>query len=143
MARPLARDLLVKRPDPSNAGQFLNACGIVTKNLNINNNPITEEVLADCQDPSAGAVQISAHGAQSVTFSGSGIFEDDASGSALADAAANQTVLTGWKVVVPNWGEYLGDWIISDFGFDGGITGSLNFNVSFSQATPATFTANA
>ncbi|MEM9677085.1 MAG: phage tail tube protein [Pseudomonadota bacterium] len=143
MSRQSGIDMLFQRPDPANSGQFLNACGVNSKNLQINNNLVTEEVLVNCQDTSLGSAQISTTGAQSVTGSLSGIFEDDASGSAMADAAVSQTVLQGWKLVVPGWGDLTGDWNIGDFSFEGGITGSLNFSASIAQAAPLTFTANA
>lgn len=140
MADPLGRELIIRRPDVANPGQFLNACGFNTKNFSLTNNFI-ERLKLECQNLGNKPVTKRSFGAQDVTFSGNGFAEDDANHKILLTSAVDQLVLTGWQVVIPLMGTFTGDWMIGQVDYTGDETNELGFACSFAQKELLTFAA--
>lgn len=140
MTKETGRLLRIQRPDAGNPGQFLNVCGFRSRNFNLVNSMV-EETDIDCANPENAPTRDRTYGVQDRTFSGSGRFDSDADGIVLADAAENAGTLTGYKVISPGYGEWVGDWGVSDFTFTGEEEGSMTFSCTIVQFGKPTFTA--
>lgn len=141
MSTELGRLLIIQAPtgDPE-PDDFENVCGINTANFRILND-IIESKKADCTDRSKPPIRVRKYGGKDVQFSGSGIFESDAAGKLLADAAVNQTVLEGYRIVVPGYGDFVGDFVMPNFDFSGDLDNDMNFSTEVQAAGEITFTA--
>lgn len=141
MSTELGRLLIIQRPTGSPApDDWENVCGINTTNFRILND-IVESKKAKCDDRAAAPIRVRKYGGKDMQFSGSGIFENEPAGKLLADAAVNQTVLTGWRVVVPGYGDFVGDWVLPNFDFSGDLDNDLNFSTEVQAAGEITYTA--
>lgn len=138
MGKQLGRLLLIQMPDPDNAGQFKNLCGFRSQNFAVSNSMVDETGLI-CNEPEKAPTRERAYGIQDTTFSGSGRYDDDAEGKVLAIAALNQTVLEGYRVVVPGFGSLTGNFTISDYTFSGEEEGSMTFSATIGQESRLTF----
>lgn len=134
--------LIIQREDPGNPGQWLNLCGANNVTVTIQN-ATTEEDKVPCDDR-AGIIQtIVNYGAQKISASLGGLFDDDAQGTYLADAAVAQTALTDLRAFVPGWG-YIeaDDWKVGSSSFEGSTSGgSMKNNNDIVASGEITFTA--
>lgn len=130
MATQLGRLLIIQKPNGEN---WDNVCGINTANFRVLND-IVESKVADCTDRSVAPIRKRKYGGKDIQFGGTGIFEDDANGKLLADAAVNQTVLTGWRVFVPGYGTFTGNWVLPSFEFSGDLDNDMNFSAEVQAA---------
>ncbi|WP_265518968.1 phage tail tube protein [Nitratireductor luteus] len=141
MATVLGRLLIIQRPTGQPApDDWENVCGINTTNFRILND-IIESKTSQCADRSLPPIRKRKYGGKDVQFTGSGIFEDDTAGKLLADAAVNQTVLTGYRVFVPGYGDFTGDWVLPNFDFSGDLDNDMNFSTEVQAAGDITYTA--
>lgn len=141
MATQLGRLLIIQRPTGQPApNDWENVCGINTTNFRILND-IVESKKAKCDDRAAPPIRVRKYGGKDVQFTGSGIFEDDTAGKLLADAAVNQTKLTGYRVFVPGYGNFVGDWLVANFDFSGDLDNDMNFSAEIQAAGEITYTA--
>lgn len=134
--------LIIQREDPGNPGQWLNLCGADNVTVTIQN-ATTEEEKVPCTDR-AGVVQtIVTYGAQKISFSQGGLFDDDPQGTYLADAAVNQTVLTDLRAFVPGYGYIEAEgWYVGSSSFEGAVSGgSMKNNNDVVASGAITFTA--
>ncbi|WP_113154782.1 phage tail tube protein [Nitratireductor sp. OM-1] len=141
MSTQLGRLLIIRRPTGQPApDDWENVCGINTTNFRLLND-IVESKRAVCNDRARPPVRVRKYGGKDVNFSGSGIFDDDASGKLLADAAVNQTVLAGYCVYVPGYGDFVGDWLVSNFEFSGDLDNDMNFSTEVQASGEIVYTA--
>lgn len=139
MSQQTGRLLLIKRGDGAGSEQFVTACGFKARTFNINNNMV-DVTVPDCVTPSNKVNEALVYGIQSMQFSGSGFFDNDAVGKAIAAAAVNQTS-GNYQVVVPGWGTFEGAFLIEGFQFSGAEEGNMEFEATFRKTGAVTFTA--
>lgn len=132
------REMIIRRPDPGNAGQFLNVCGVLATSFQITN-AANETVKIDCQNRENAPSVTRTAGRQDRAFSGSGTFEDEENGRVVALAAENNEVLTGYQVYVPGFGVWTGDWLVTSFQFTGNADDPLAFSFDVAQAGKPAF----
>jgi predicted secreted protein len=126
MATQRGIEMIIQKPVVGPPAGWANVCGIATTNFKVMNQ-IIETKKAVCDDRTLPPVITRKYGSQDISFSGSGVFEDDANGVLLADACVNQTVLTGYRVLVPGYGTFTGDWLVPSGDFSGDLDNDLQF----------------
>ncbi len=138
MAQQVGRSLLIKRGDGASPEQFTTVCGFKARTFQINNN-IVDVSVPDCVTPSGKVPEASVYGVQGLQFSGSGFFDNDAVGLAIAAAAFNQTA-GNYQVIVPGVGTYAGSFLIENFQWSGEMQGNMEFEATFRLTGTGTFT---
>lgn len=141
MSQQNARELVIKRGDGASPEAFAFVCGIRTRTFSMSNASI-DTTVPSCDDPSAPIVATARPGRQTITFSGDGLFDSNASGKAIADAARNQDIDTNYQVIVPGYGTFEGPFFISDFEWSGDMEDPLAFSATWTplDASQLTFT---
>jgi hypothetical protein len=132
--------MIIQRPDPVNAGEWLNLCGINETTFTITN-AVNSEERVKCTDRAAVVETIRTYGAQDITFDANGLFDSDANGVWTADQALEHGK-PNLRVFVPGFA-YLecDEWLISNVTWTGGATGSLRFSANFQASGTVTKTA--
>lgn len=141
MAQQTGRLLLIKMGNGAAPEVFTNVCGFRARSFSLSNNEV-DTTVPDCDDPGSVVQKTSVPGIADRTFSGSGLFDNDAVGKAVADAARLGTVLN-YQVIVPGYGAFEGPYIITDFQFSGEMEGNMDFSATFKPSGALTFTAEA
>ena len=139
MAQQIGRELLIKGGDGAASEQFTTICGFLARAFSINNN-LVDTTVPDCALPGGIVREATTYGVQAVAFNGSGFFDSDAAGVAVANAALNQTT-RNYEVIVPGWGTFKGSFKIENFQLSGDKEGSMEFEATFRLSGTATFTA--
>lgn len=103
---------------------FANVCGVDKATMTIENQVI-ESKVAVCTDRTQPPVFKRSYGAQTIKFTINGAWDDDANGKVIADACRARTLLVGYKVIVPGYGSFTGDWLVVDGNFDGDLENDL------------------
>lgn len=139
MSQQIGRTLLLKLGDGATPEAFTTVCGFRARKFSINNN-IIDETLADCTLPGAVVNEDGTYGIQSMSFSGSGLFDNVAGNLSLVNAARLQTI-KNMLVIVPGWGSFQGEWKIESIELGGDTEGSMSFDGSFRAQGTQVFTA--
>lgn len=131
-------EMIIQKPVVGPPATWANVCGIATTNFRVANQ-IIESKRAVCSDRTKPPIITRKYGSQDVSFTGSGIFEDDINGKLLADAGVNQTVLTGYRILVPGYGTFTGDWLVSNVDWSGDLENDLNFSAEVQASGTITY----
>jgi len=140
MAQELGRALVIKRD--SGGGSYVFVCGFRTPSFQINNN-LVDVSVPDCDDPLQVVLESMAFGIQTMQFSGSGLFDSDEVGQAVADDCLNQVDDQNYQVIVPGWKTFTGIWIVESINWNGSVEGNLEFEATFRAKPPQTVTTSA
>lgn len=135
MAQQIGRGLLIKRGDGATPEVFTTLCGLLARSFSINNNMV-DTTVPDCITPTGKVTESMAYGVQSIQFTGSGLFDNDAAGIAFLNAVRNQTV-GNWQIVVPGWGTFQGPFVIEGTTISGDKEGPEEFTGTW-RASPTT-----
>lgn len=143
MAQQNARELVVKR-ESDTPGTFVFVCGIRTRSLTMSNAQI-DTTVPNCTDPSLPIRATARPGRQTITFSGDGLFDNDAVGKAVADDSRLQTTDRNYQVIVPGYGTWEGPFFVADFEWSGDMEDPLAFSATWVPLDndQLTFTAEA
>ncbi|MBL4757481.1 MAG: phage tail protein [Rhizobiales bacterium] len=141
MARQPGIDLLIKRGNADGPPETFSAvAGLKDRQFNMNTNEV-DTTAQDVTAPQGQPVQkTSSPGIQTRQFSGSGNFEDDAAGKAIAGDARTGTV-DNYQVIVPGFGTFEGPMYWTDFSFDGPLEGDMEFSGTLVASAVLAFTA--
>jgi TP901-1 family phage major tail protein len=139
MAQQVGRTLLIKKGDGADPEVFTTVCGFKARSFSLSNNDV-DTTVPDCDDPGGPVQKTSTPGIADRTFQGSGFFDNDAVGKAVADAARLGEV-HNYRVVVPGYGTFEGPYIITDFQWSGDVEGSMEFSATFKPSGALSFTA--
>lgn len=134
MVAQKGRDLLLKIDD--GAG-FATVAGLRSKRLSFN------AALVDVTDAeSAGRWRelLGGAGVQRAALSGSGIFKDQAS-DALVRSLFFAGTITGWQIVIPDFGTVAGPFQIASLEYSGAHDGEVLFEIALESAGALTFGA--
>ncbi|WP_407122750.1 phage tail tube protein [Bradyrhizobium sp. STM 3561] len=144
MSQQNARELVIKRGDGASPEVFSFVCGIKTRSFKMSNASI-DTTVPNCDDPSEPIVATARPGRQTIEFSGNGLFDSNAAGKAIADAARTQAININYQVIVPGYGTFEGPFFISDFEWSGDMENPLEFSAKWTplDASLLTFTAEA
>jgi len=146
MAQKLGRELLIKIGNGATPETFTTVCGFDARSLNINNN-FVDSTVPSCNIPSGIVEESGVYGVQSMVFSGSGKFDNDSAGVALADAALLQSTSgsnpsINFQVLVPGWKTFTGPFLIESFNLSGSKEGNADFEATFRKGGAVTVSAS-
>ncbi len=133
-------EMIIQKPVTGSPTTWANVCGIATTNFRLLNQ-IIESKRAVCEDRTKAPIINRKYGSQDITFTGSGVFEDDENGKLLADAGVNQTVLAGYRVLVPGYGSFTGDWLVANVDWSGDLDNDLQFSAEVQASGTITYAA--
>lgn len=138
MSQQNARELVIKR---YNGSTFDFVCGIRTRSWTMSNAQI-DTTVPDCDDPSAPIVATAIPGRQTLSFSGDGLFDTAQVGKDVADDARLQRI-TNYQIIAPDYGQWEGPFMVSDFEFSGDMEDPLAFSATWvpTDAGSLVFTA--
>lgn len=140
MAQQTGRLLLIKMGDGGTPEVFTAVCGFKARSFSLSNNEV-DTTVPDCNDPGGVVQKTSVAGISDRTFSGSGLFDNDAVGKAVADAARLGSI-NNYQVIVPGYGSFLGPYVITDFQWSGDMEGNMEFQATFKPSGALAFTAS-
>lgn len=136
MAAQKGKDLLLKI-DSDGLGTFETIAGLRSRSLTFNT-----EVVDITHQESAGQWRelLAGAGAKSAQISGSGIFKDAASDSAIRQAFFDG-VIRSWRVIIPDFGTVEGPFQITSFELTGRHDGEVAFDIALASAGELSFSA--
>lgn len=133
MAGQRGRDVLLKIDD--GAGSFVTVAGIRSKTLSFNSGLVDG---THTESPEAWRELIAGAGVKSARIGGNGVFKD-----AVSDARVRQLFFDGeaanWQMILPNFGEVAGPFVISELTYAGDHNGEATFSVTLESAGQLSF----
>ena len=146
MAKQKGRELLIKIGSGGDPETFATICGLTAKSITVNSASY-DVTTPSCTAPGGQLWQELRTGVRSMSISGNGLFEDDASEARLravalgtgqtdtADAVAN------FQVIVPHFGTFEGPFHVDSVEYSGDMSDDVKFTVSLSSAGYVDFAA--
>jgi len=135
MTAQRGRDMLVKIRDE--AGAFMTVAGLRSKTLTFNARTID---VTDHDSADQWRELLPGSGVKSADISGTGIFKDAQSDSVVRRAFFDQATLV-CQFILPGFGRIEGDFLINRLSFAGNFAGEATYEISFTSAGVAGFTA--
>jgi predicted secreted protein len=141
MAQQNAKELVIKRGDGASPEVFTLVCGFQTSTFTLSNAQV-DTTVPNCTDPSLPIVATARPGRQTISFSGDGLFDNNAVGKLVIDDVKDQAIDVNYQVIIPGVGTWEGPWFIADFNLNGGMEDPLKFSATFVplDASQLTFT---
>ncbi len=135
MAAQKGKDLLLKIKE-SGSSTFITVAGIRSNRISFNS-----ETVDTTHAQSAGQWRelLAGAGVRSAAVSGTGIFKDDISDSAVRSAFFAGEILQ-WQVVIPDFGSIDGLFQISSLEYTGQYDGEMTYELALESAGSLTFT---
>ena len=140
MAAQKGKLFLVKQEDPGAPLTYLTICGVRTNTFTVNNTSI-DTTAPDCTTPGNPLWTTTLDGVKSVSFSGDGIFKDEASDATLAALAIAPSSQDNFQIVVPDFGTYEGNWTLTSYELSASYDDAVAFSMSMESNGEITFTA--
>lgn len=124
------QDVLIKLEDAIAPGSFVSIAGVRAKTISLN----TGQVEATHTGSAGGWRELLAGaGIKSVRVSGSGVFRDEGSDARMRDVFLARAT-PDWKLVVPDFAEFTGPFLISQLTYGGDFDGEAVFSVTLESA---------
>lgn len=141
MATQRGIEMIIKKPTgQASPNDWANVCGVDKATMTIENQ-IIESKRAVCTDRTAAPVYSRKYGAQTIKFAVNGAWDDAAEGKLIADACRGRTTLTGYRVHVPGYGTFTGDWLVTDGTFDGDLENDMQASWNLVNTGTITYVA--
>lgn len=134
MVAQKGRDLLLKI---DNGSGFATVAGLRSKRLSFNAQLVD---VTDAESAGRWRELIGGAGVQRAALSGSGIFKDQAS-DALVRSLFFAGTITGWQIVIPDFGTVAGPFQIAALEYSGAHDGEVLFEIALESAGQLTFGA--
>ncbi len=134
MAALKGRNILLKISDGVSPGTFTNVAGLRSKTLTVNN----ETVDITTSDEAPWRELLGNTGIRSLSFSGSGVFEDDAAINSIEELALNGN-LQEFQLVFENNDMYQGNFQVVSFEYAGEHGSEQTFSISLESASIINF----
>lgn len=131
MSAQKGKNLLLKVEDSAGSGTFSTVGGLRATSFSINN-----ELIDATHKGSAGKrTLLEGAGIQSMSISGSGLFEDDTPFHLVRSAAENNTHLT-YQILVPGSSDrtYEGTFMLTRFDYSGDYNGEVAYNITLESS---------
>lgn len=135
MTAQRGRDMLVKIRNAS--GAFITVAGLRSKTLVFNARTVD---VTDHESVDQWRELLPGSGVKSADISGSGIFKDAESDALIRTAFFEQQTLY-CQFILPDFGNIEGSFLINRLSFAGNFGGEATYEISFSSAAAARFTA--
>lgn len=134
MVAQKGRDLLLKI---DNGSSFATVAGLRSKRLSFNAQLVD---VTDAESAGRWRELLGGAGVQRAALSGSGIFKDQAS-DALVRSLFFAGTITGWQIVIPDFGTVAGPFQIAALEYSGAHDGEVLFEIALESAGQLTFGA--
>lgn len=135
--------MFLKLGDGADPEVFSTLCGLNSRNLTIDGDTI-DVTTVDCTGAGGKLFRQMLAGVASVSFSGSGYFENKAQVEVLVNSKLTGTGILSYQVIVPGLGTFEGPFIIDSLGVAGEVGGgAVTMEMGLSSADAVTFTAEA
>ena len=130
MATQAGQDVLIRLEDGVTPGNFITVAGMRAKTIQLN-----AGVVDATHTGSAGGWRelLSGAGVKSVRVSGSGVFRDEASDARMREVFMSRTAVT-WQLVVPDFAQLTGPFLISQLSYGGDFDGEATFSLTLESA---------
>lgn len=130
MATQAGQDVLIKLEDGVMPGQFITVAGIRAKSIQLN-----AGLVDATHTGSAGGWRelLSGAGVKSVRVTGSGVFKDEASDGRMRTVFMSREAVN-WKLIVPDFAEFTGPFLISQLSYGGDFDGEATFSITLESA---------
>ena len=135
MTAQRGRDMLVKIRNTDDA--YITVAGLRSKTLVFNARTVD---VTDHESVDQWRELLPGSGVKSADISGSGIFKD-AESDALIRAAFFEQRTLACQFILPDFGNIEGSFLINRLSFAGNFAGEATYEISFSSAAAASFTA--
>ena len=126
MAAQKGRNILIQISDGVSPATFTTIAGIRSKTITINN----ESVDITTSDEAPWRILLGDTGMRSVSLSGAGVFQDDATINLIEDLAFNGT-LEEFLIIFENNDQIQGIFQITSFEYGGEHVGEQTYSISF------------
>jgi len=137
MSAQKGKDLLIKIGDGASPEVFTTVAGLRATQLSFN---ATNVDVTNADSADQWRELLTGGGVKSAAISGSGVFKDAASDSALRSAFFAQTT-PDFQIVIPSFGTITGPFKITSLQYDGPYDGELKLSLSLASAGALTFAA--
>lgn len=124
------QDVLIKIESIASSGNFISVAGIRAKSIQLNAG------LVDATHAgSAGGWReiLPGAGVKSVRVTGSGVFRDEASDARMRDVFLSRAAVN-WKLIVPDFAEFTGPFLISQLSYGGDYDAEAEFSLTLESA---------
>lgn len=138
MAGQKGRDILLKIGDGADPEVFTTIAGIRAKTIALNARMVDG---TNADSPSAWRELIAGAGVKSCAVTGAGVFKDAASDALVRAAFFAQTART-WRLIIPDFGQIDGVFLVEGLDYSGDHDGEAAFSIALASAGALTFTAS-
>ena len=112
------------------------------KTLTINGSTV-DVTTPDASDPADEVWMETLDGMHSAALSGDGVFNDNDQEEAIDALSRATDTLEKFRLVIPGWGHYTGEFLIESFEMSGETEGGVTFSLSLSSSEKLAFLADA
>lgn len=134
MSGQKGRDVLIKIADGED---FVTVAGIRAKTISLNARSVDG---TSGESPEAWRELIAGAGVKSASVSGAGVFKDAASDALIQQAFFAQAV-TGFQLIIPDFGALTGPFIVEALDYSGDHDGEAAFAITLASAGALSFEA--
>ena len=136
MAVQKGRDMLLTLSNGAPEPVFITVAGLRARTVSLNAKTIdvTDSGSNGWRELLAGA------GVRSLSIAGSGVFRDAASDALMRDAFFAQTA-AAWQIIVPDFAQFQGSFVIAALEYAGQHDGEASFSITLASAGEVTFAA--
>lgn len=130
MVAQAGQDVLIKLEDGLISDNYIAVAGIRAKTIQLN-----AGVVNATHTGSSGGWRelLSGAGVKSVRVSGSGVFRDEASDTRMRNAFMSREAVN-WKLIIPDFAELTGPFLISQLSYAGDFDGEATFALTLESA---------
>lgn len=137
MAAQSGKDVLLKIGDGGAPESFTALGGLRAKTISLNARAID---ATDADSPGAWRELMAGAGVKSASVSGSGVFKDEAADATARSVFFNQEA-RNWRLVIPDFGELEGPFLIASLEYSGRFDGEAQYAVTLASAGALSFSA--
>lgn len=135
MSAQRGKDMLLKISDGS--GGFVTVAGLRARTLSLNARSVD---ATDADSAGRWRELLAGAGVKSAAVAGQGIFRDAASDALIREAFFEQAART-WRLIVPDFGQLEGPFLVAALEYAGEHDGEATFAISLASAGEVTFSA--
>jgi TP901-1 family phage major tail protein len=137
MAAQAGKDMLLKIGDGGSPQGFTTVAGLRARTISLNARTVD---VTDGDSAGRWRELLAGAGVKSAAVAGQGVFRDAASDARMREAFFSQTAAT-WRLIVPDFGQLEGPFLVAALEYAGEHDGEATFAVSLASAGAVGFSA--
>lgn len=137
MALQKGRDMLLKISDGEAVPAFVTVAGLRARTVSLNARTVD---VTDSQSPNGWRELLGGAGVKALSISGAGVFKDAASDALMREAFFAQTA-RDWQIIVPDFGQFSGPFLIAALEYAGEHDGEATFALTLASSGEVSFVA--